>query len=673
MNVEIALSLSAVILAVIALVFFQIAADVVLLGGLTLLLVTGVVSTDRAFEGVANEGLITVAVLFAVAEGLRQTGGINFLGQQVLGRPKSVADAQTRIMIPTVVLSAFLNNTPVVAVLLPVLHDWAKKVQMSVSKLMLPLSYAAILGGMCTLIGTSTTLVLNDKLQADLAKLGIESEGLSMFTIAWVGVPAAVIGMLYLVAVSRWLLPERKPAIDQFDDPREYTVEMLIEEGSPLIGQTIEAAGLRHLPGMFLAEIDREGELLAAVSPTTHLHAADRLVFVGVVESVVDLQKIPGLTPATDQVFKLDSPRSNRCLLEAVVSNYLSADQHDDPGGPIPNAIQRRRHRRLSKRSTSDREDRRHVVAPGDTLLLEALPTFEQVQRNSRDFYLVSRIEDSNPPRHESAWIARAILVGMVLLVSAFGVSMLKASLLAAGLMVVTKCARGSDMRRAIDWSVLITMAAGIGMGNAMEDSGAADLVAGSLIKIGGSDPTYALAIVYFVTMLFTNLITAKAAGVLVFPIALAAAASLGVSYMPFAIAVMVAAAASFATPIGYQTNLMVFGPGGYRYSDFLRIGGPLSVLIWGLSIIIIPRVWPFEDQPLESSVAVQIHSAMPDEPVASVSKNLPVHTRLASSPTRSEPRSADPVPRGLPGTVPVRSTGRSRPDPTTRRTASGR
>lgn len=590
---DIALSIASVALAVILLTFFQIAPDVVLMAGLSLLLVAGVVTPSRALEGFSNEGLITVAVLFAVAEGLRQTGGIGFLSQRVLGRPKSVHDAQLRIMVPTVFLSAFLNNTPVVAVLLPVLNDWAKKAQLSVSKLMLPLSYAAILGGMCTLIGTSTTLVLNDKLKEELANAGLEG-GLAMFEIGLVGVPAALVGMIYIVAVSRWLLPERKPAIAQFDDPREYTVEMLIEPGSPLIGQTIEGAGLRHLPGMFLAEIDREGELLAAVSPTTRLHGGDRLVFVGVVESVVDLQRIPGLTPATDQVFKLDSPRSNRCLIEAVVSNscpLISMTIREARFRTRYNAaviaVSRNGQRLPGK--IGDIE-----MHPGDTLLLEAHPSFEQVQRNSRDFYLVSRIEDSNPPRHDRAWMAQTILVGMVLLVSVGGVSMLKASLIAAGLMMFARCARGQEMRRAIDWSVLITMAAGIGMGNAMEDSGAAVLIAGSLIQVAGSDATLALAIIYLLTMVFSNLITAKAAGVLIFPIALATAASLDVNYMPFSIAVMLAAAASFATPIGYQTNLMVLGPGGYRYSDFLRIGGPLSVLIWGLAIALIPLIWRF-------------------------------------------------------------------------------
>lgn len=587
--VEIALTLATVLLAVVALVFTKASPDLILTGGLSLLLVTGVVSAERALEGFANEGLITVAVLFAVAEGMRLTGGISFLGHRVLGQPKSVTDAQARIMVPTIVLSAFLNNTPVVAVLMPVLNDWAKKARMSISKLLLPLSYAAILGGLCTRIGTSTTLVLDEKLRRD-----VPGAGLSLFEIAWIGVPVSVVGLLYMMAAHRWLLPERKPAISTFDDPREYTVEMLVEQGSPLIGQTIESAGLRHLPGMFLMEIERDGHVLAAVSPNERLQAGDRLVFVGVVESVVDLQRLPGLKPATDQVFKLDSPRSDRCLIEAVVSNTcpiinmsIREAQFRTRYNAAVIAVARNGQRLAGKIGDI-------ALEPGDILLLEAHPSFESVQRNSRDFYLVSRIENSTPPRSERAWIARLVFIGMILLVTGFDVSMLNASLLAAGFLVVTGCLRTSEARRSIDLSVLITMAAGIGIGNAMEDCGAARLIAGSLTQLGGGNVTLVLAIVYAVTMVFTNLITAKAAGVLVFPIAIAAAARLGVDPQPFAIAVMVAAAASFATPIGYQTNLMVFGPGGYRYSDFVRIGLPLSLIVWGLTILIIPEVWPF-------------------------------------------------------------------------------
>ncbi len=588
-HVEIALTLATVVLAILAMVFLRFAPDMVLMGGLSLLLVTGVVSAERALGGFANEGLITVAVLFAVAEGMRQTGGISFLGQRLLGQPKSVTDAQARIMIPTALLSAFLNNTPVVAVLMPVLNDWAKKTRMSVSKLLLPMSYAAILGGLCTRIGTSTTLVLDDKLREKVA-----GGGLSMFEIAWVGLPVSLVGIVYLLISHRWLLPERKPVISTFDDPREYTIEMFVEPGSPLIGQTIEAAGLRHLPGMFLMEIDRDGHVLVAVSPNERLQANDRLVFVGVVESVVDLQRLPGLKPATDQVFKLDSPRSHRCLIEAVVSNTC----------PVINTTIREAQFRTRYNAAVIAVARNGQRLPGkigditleagDTLLLEAHPSFERVQRNSRDFYLVSRIEDSTPPRSERAWIARLVFIGMVVMVTLFDMRMLNASLLAAGFLIVTGCLRTSEARRSIDLSVLLTMAAGIGIGNAMEDSGAAQYVAGSLTQLGAGNETLVLAIVYAVTMIFTNLITAKAAGVLMFPIALAAAESLGVHYEPFAVAVIVAAAASFATPIGYQTNLMVYGPGGYRYSDFIRIGVPLSLIVWGLSILIIPEVWAF-------------------------------------------------------------------------------
>ncbi len=588
-NGDIALTLATVVLAILAMTFLSVAPDIVLSGALSLLLITGVVSVSGALEGFSNSGLITVGVLFAVAEGLRQTGGISFLGQRLLGQPKSVTDAQARVMLPTAVLSAFLNNTPVVAVLLPVLNDWVKKSRMSISKLLIPLSYAAILGGLCTRIGTSTTLVLDGKLRVD-----IPGAGLTMFEIAWIGVPVSIVGIIYVLIVQRWLLPERKPAISQFDDPREYTIEMLVEQGSPLIGQTIGAAGLRHLPGMYLMEIDRDGHVLAAVSPEERLQAKDRLVFVGVVESVVDLQRLPGLKPATDQVFKLDSPRSHRCLIEAVVSNTC----------PLINMTIREARFRTRYNAAVIAVARNGqrlpgkigdiTVVPGDTLLLEAHPSFESLQRNSRDFYLVSRIEDSAPPRSERAWIARAVFVGMVVLVTVFGMPMLNASLLAAGLLIVTGCMRTSEARRAIDWSVLITMAAGIGIGNAMEESGAAVMVANMLAMIGGANATLVLAVVYGVTMVFTNLITAKAAGVLIFPIALAAASRLGVDHMPFAIAVMVASAASLATPIGYQTNLMVYGPGGYRYSDYVRIGVPLSLIIWGMSILIIPQVWPF-------------------------------------------------------------------------------
>ena len=588
MSWEIVLTLTVVLAAIITLIRSRVGPDIVLLGALAFLILAGVVDTEGALHGFSNAGLFTVAMLFIVAEGLNQTGAINHLAQSLLGQPKSIFAGQLRLIVPSAVMSAFINNTPVVAMLLPVVNDWAKKCGISVSRFLLPLSFATILGGMCTIFGTSTTLILNQ----EYAKYG--STPIGLFEIAWIGVPLAVAGLVYLLVAGRWLLPDRVSAETQFDDPREYTIEMMVEPGSPLIGKSIEAAGLRSLPGLYLMEIDRDNELLSVVSPDRHILENDRLIFVGVVESINDLRKVPGLKPATTQVFKLDSPRSQRCLIEAVVSNTC----------PVVNQTIRDMHFRtrynavviaVSRNGHRIREKIGDIVLfPGDTLLLEADPSFADLHRNSRDFFLVSRVENSTPLRHEQAWMAQVILGVMVITATVLGFGMMKAALFAAALMILTKCVRASEARRSIDWSILVTIAAGIGLGEAMKQSGASQLLADSVINAAGSEPMIAMAVVYGVTMVMTNLITAKAAGMLIFPIAMDAALNLGVSTTPFAITVMVAAAASFATPHGFQTNLMVYGPGGYRASDFLRVGGPLSLLLWAISLLLIPLIWPF-------------------------------------------------------------------------------
>jgi di/tricarboxylate transporter len=590
---DIIFTLSVLAAVIAALAWLRAAPDLILLGGLTALLVGGVIGPQDAFVGFTNEGLLAVAVLYVVAEGLRQTGGANFIGQRLLGQPTGLRSAQARIMLPTAVLSSFMNNTPVVAMMMPVISDWAKKLRLSVSHLLMPLSYAAILGGLCTLIGTSTTLVVNGLLIAEQAKTDENATGLGMFEIAWVGVPAAVVGIGYLLICAKWLLPDRIPAMRQLDDPREYSVEMIVTEASPLVGKSIEEAGLRHLPGMYLMEIDREGHVIAAVASTERIKAKDRLVFVGVVESVIDLRKIPGLEPATDQVFKLEGPRSDRSLIEAVVSSscpFVRMTIRDAKFRTHYDAavIAVARDGRRIRRKIGDIE-----LLPGDTLLLEANPDFLERQRNSRDFYLVSQVADSTPPRHERAWIARAILAAMVAAVVLTPLSMLEAALIAAGLMIVTRCCRGSEAKNSIDLGVMLTMAAGLGIGQALQKSHAAAYLAEGLIAAMGQRPLLVAAVIYVLTMILTNVVTAKAAAVLIFPIAMAAAHDLRADIMPFAIVVMVASAASFATPIGYQTNLMIYGPGGYRFGDFLRVGGPLSILVGIVTLALLPLIWP--------------------------------------------------------------------------------
>jgi di/tricarboxylate transporter len=375
---------------------------------------------------------------------------------------------------------------------------------------------------------------------------------------------------------------------------REYTLEMLVEEGSSLIGKNLEEAGLRNLPGAFLAEIERGGTILPAVSPRVRLQGNDRLLFVGVVDSMVELVRMRGLVPAPDQLFKLDAPRAERRFFEVVVSRSrpmvgvtIRSGKFRTRYDAVVIAVARNGARVRGK--VGDIE-----LRTGDTLLLESRPSFLTRQRNSRDFLLVSEVRDASLPRYERAWTATAILVAMVVIATSGLLSMLEAALLAAGLMLVTRCTSAAGARNRIDWSVLTIIGASLGIGAAMSKSGAAESIALWWVGMAGDSPWLALIAIYAITSVFTELITNNAAAVLIFPIAEATAQSLGVSLWPFVAVVMVAASASFATPIGYQTNLMVYGPGGYRFTDYLRIGTPLNVLLGAVAVLLAPLIWPF-------------------------------------------------------------------------------
>ncbi|MGD9602243.1 MAG: SLC13 family permease [Gammaproteobacteria bacterium] len=584
------------------LLFTRVSTDLVMMAGLSFLLLTGVVTASQALGGFANEGMATVGVLYVVVTGLRETGVMTWVAQALFGRPQSVAAAQVRMMAPVAAISAFMNNTPIVAAALPAVVEWAKKHRIPVSKLLMPLSFATILGGLCTLIGTSTNVIVAG-LMREAVQAGKLEQELGFFTLAWVGVPCLVGGIAYMILASRWLLPVRDAALRQAEDSRAYTVEMTVEDGGAVAGRTIEEAGLRHLNQMFLAEVERDGEIIAAVGPQLRLVGRDRLIFVGVVDSIVELQRVRGLLPATDQVFKLDGPRAGRTLVEAVVSDRCPL---------VGKSIREGRFRtqyNAAVIAVARSGERLHqkigdiVLRPGDTLLLEARPAFAQQQRNSPDFYLVSSLEDSSPPRHDKALIALAILVGMVALATGFehvpyfadrGFGTLHAAVVAAGLMLASGCCSSTSARRAIDWSVLIVIAATLGMGKALESSGLAQAFAHAMVALGGGDPLAQLVIVYFVTMLMTEMLSNNSAAVLMFPIGLATATALGVSQLPFVIALTIAASCGFATPIGYQTNLMVYGPGGYRFTDFVRFGVPLNLLVALITLTITPRVFPF-------------------------------------------------------------------------------
>lgn len=582
------LTLTVMSLCAAGLLLTRVAPDAILMAGLAVLLITGAVSPAAGLGGFANPGTLTIAAFYVIAAGLRETGALDLMVGPLFRDTHSIRMALARMTGPVMVMSAFVANTPIVASFLPAVADWARQRGFPPSRLLLPLSYAAILGGTCTLAGTTTNLVVNGML---ISATG--GDGLGFFELAWIGVPCALLGFLYMVVAGPKLLPDRAPAMEELSDIREYTVEMLVSENGPLIGKTVEEAGLRHLNALFLIEIDRADMAIPAVSSDEILRADDRLVFAGASESVLDLQQIRGLEPATDQVFKLEGPRSERRFFEAVIgrdSQYaghtIRESRFRTRCGAVVIGVARNGSRIRGKLGDIQ-------IEGGDTLLLESTPEFADRQRSSHDFLLIRPIDGVSVRRHERASTAWAVL-GLVVVTATSGwLTLLQASLLGAGAMVVTGCCTVDRARSSVDLQVILVIAAAFGIGTAMETTGAGAVIGDSILTLGGDHPLGLLAAIYVSTSLLTALITNNAAAVLVFPVALAAGNQAGIHVMPIAVTVAMAASASFVTPIGYQTNLMVYGPGGYRATDYLRFGLPLHLLLGVTTVLLVPAIWP--------------------------------------------------------------------------------
>ncbi|HIM28137.1 MAG TPA: SLC13 family permease [Planctomycetes bacterium] len=600
--------------------------DLLFLAGLVVLTLAGVVTPDQALAGFASPALIAVASLFVVSAALRSSGVLDWVGRRLLGTATTETQATARLIPSILITSAFLLNTAVVAMMLPVIVDWCRRRGISPSRLLLPLSYLTILGGVCTLIGTSTTIIVQGQLtevrdnfessrQAAGGGLSQKESGfaanlreLEFFELGYIGLPCALAGALFMMWIGPKLLPRRQDVAGQFDEHRrEYLAEMLVQVDCSLIGQTIEEAGLRSLPGLFLIEIDREGEIITPVTPHHRLHAGDRLVFTGIVATIVDLERIPGLVPAADHEYE---PQPQRHMTEVVLSRaspLIGLNVRDANFRQRYNAAVLAVHRR------GDRVTRKIgdiVLEPGDTLLLQTRGEFITTHRNNREFYLVSDVAEATPMRAEKMPVAALIGLGLVIWLTATSfvprdtlsgfASPAIAALTAAILMALTRCVRLSDARASLDIQILLTIAAALGIGKALDVSGVARMSAESLVAIGGevfgdgSHPFFLLFALYLLTVIFTETITNNAVAAIMIPLAASLAWAGDVSPRPFIIAVALGSSLSFVTPIGYQTNLMVMGPGGYRPSDYLRTGLPLAITVGVIAMLLIPKIWPF-------------------------------------------------------------------------------
>ena len=588
MTLDILITLGVVLGVLVLLTSTRIDTDVVLVGAMITLTLVGILKPDEALQGFASSGVMTIAALYIVVAGLRETGAMAWISRAMLGRPKTLAAAQGKLMFITGTLSSVINNTPVVALFVPVAQEWAARQGFSISKLLLPMNHIVILAGMCTLVGTSTNLIVNSLLIK--AK---PDAGLGLFDLAWVGVPLTAIGFLYVFLWGRRLLPDRQGPVDQLQNAREYSVEARVLPGGPLVGRSIADVGLRSMKHAFVLDVSRGQRLLTAVSPEEVLEANDRVTFVGVVDAVNELRRIPGLSVAEDQTFQLNLKHAQRCLVELVLSasSPLIGQTVKESGfRSVYHAAIISISRDGMRIETKLGEVR---LRAGDTLLMETDHDFVNRHRYNRDFLLVAPLQDSSPPDFRRAPLALGILIAMLVVSAMEWIPLFQASFLAGGVMIATGCLRLRIARKSIEYSVLAGIAASFALGFALTESGAATLLADWIGNIARGDPFWALVVLYVATVVMTELITNNAAGVLMFPIAIAVAEASGVNYLPYVIVVMIGASAGFITPIGYQTNLMIYGPGGYRWMDYIRFGVPLSILVGIATVLIVPRVWP--------------------------------------------------------------------------------
>ena len=563
--------------------------DLVLLGCLGLLLVAGVVTPEAAFAGFSNPATLTIASLFVVAAGVQRTDALAALDRVLFSeKARGLPLVLLRLMAPTALLSAFVNNTPLVAMLVPRLQGFAARTGVAPSRIMMPLSYAAVLGGMITIIGTSTNLVVSGLL---LASTG---QGLGFFSVTWAGLPAALAAIAYFAAVGYRALPERRPASPfARSGAADYHFEVRVSEGSPLAGRTVEEAGLRALGHAYLTHLHRGSHVVGPLTPHEVLLPGDVLAFTGGEAALDELLERPGLERAAPGLHANGQDRLP--LFEAVVSGssglvgktLREADFRERFGGVVL-AIQRREERITDALG-------RVPLRPGDLLLVEARPGFhERWSADRAEFYLVAPRRPGRPgARRKKAPLALG-LFGAMVAVSALGlVPLVTASFVAALGTLATRCLRASETREAIDVPVLLMIAAALGIGQAVEAAGLAEALARVVVSASaGLGPLGVLAVLYVAANVMTELLTNSAAAALLVPVALAAAADLGADPVPFAVAVAIAASAGFATPFGYQTNLMVMSAGGYRFMDFVRAGLPMNLIVAVVALAAIWLVW---------------------------------------------------------------------------------
>lgn len=556
--------------------------DITLLIGACILVILGIITPNQFLRGFSREIVFVFAMLFIVVRAIYTNGILSLLATKALPKKGSYRRQLLMLMAPISVASAFLNNTPIVLMVTGVVREWAK----IPSKFLMPISQAAIFGGMCTLIGTASNLIVDGLLRQVNTAAGFE-----FFELALIGLPCLGLGYLYILTIGCKLLPERKePAESAAHEMREFTSEFLVEEECPLVGRSVKEA----FRDEYLIKITRGKLEIDSPSPTERIQAEDHLVFAADVSQFAKLAAIKGLQSLIDKEFELDVRSPHVAEVVVAVGSYLV-------GRTVKQTMFRSRYG--ASVVAIYREGRRVpgsvgdvVLFPGDTLLLLSNRPWKLRARNRGDLYPIKDSEQLPVFVPKRAVLVGVVLVGMVAAITA-GVPLIYATLVAAGLLLATRCLTIRQAARGIDWHLLLLVAIAFPFGSALVSTGVAELLARGVLTVVGTNPHLLIGGLFLMTLVVTEFVTNTAAALLLFPIALETMLIAGYDSLSAikatGVTIAIAATSSFLTPIGYQTNTIVYGPGGYRFFDYARVGFGLTLIQLVLGSWLIPIIWP--------------------------------------------------------------------------------
>jgi len=595
------LVLAIIVIMIAALVKEVMRPGLILFSALIILMIFGTINADEVLAGFSNKGMITIAILFVVSEGIKQSGALNKLAVTFL--PKRRGNIRLlffRLMFPISFMSAFLNNTPIVIIFAPIVKKWAEDLNLSAQKFLIPLSYATILGGVCTLIGTSTNLVVHGLM------LDNGFHGFSMFELGMVGIPLSFAGYIYMSYIGVHLLPGEKNFIRKpLSDQKDYYYELIVPAESTMVGQVLKNGRTKDLKGFDFIEIERDGVKFEGKTPGLTIEANDHLLVAGKssgLEIIKDLAsvRLKGLDLLKDQVNMSDLKQYEAVLaprFPGIGKTIVEFNFFDHYQAAIV-AVHRN-----GERITSNLRSLK--LKEGDNLVLLTTDRFIKNWGDSKIFYLTTYIGDHYQTIGKAKkWLALSILVLMIAGATAtdylpkfenVNADMFFFSSIAAMLMIWLKIVPHQKYTKAISWDLLITIACSFGISKALQNSGAADSIAHTAISFAKNwGPIGVLACIYLITNITTEVITNNAAAAISFPIAMSAAHQMGVDPKPFFVAICIAASMSFSTPIGYQTNLIVQGIGNYKFKDFIKVGLPMNLIAFLICITLIPFFWKF-------------------------------------------------------------------------------